>query len=96
MAFGDSFLIFLANCDKMAQVRSFNISHCSKITESGISLLLASPFCKKLSILKLNGLPLPNFEAMKSRTELKELYLNDCLSEEGEEVYVSDLVIERL
>lgn len=59
MAFGDSFLIFLANCDKMAQVRSFNISHCAKLTDSAINLMLASPFCKKLAVLRLDGQPLP-------------------------------------
>ena len=36
MSFGDSFLIFLANCDKMTNVQSLDISYCSKITESGI------------------------------------------------------------
>ncbi len=60
MAIGDSFLIFLANCDKMANVRSFDISHCTKITDSALNLLLASPFCKGLVVLKINGLPLPD------------------------------------
>lgn len=60
MAIGDSFLIFLANCDKMTNVRSFDISHCPKITDSALNLLLASPFCKGLAVLKVNGLPLPD------------------------------------
>lgn len=32
MLFGDSFLIFLANCDKMLSVETFDISYCSKVT----------------------------------------------------------------
>jgi hypothetical protein len=58
MAIGDSFLIFLANCDKMAHIKALDISKCNKITESALNLLLASPFCKGLAVLKMNGLPL--------------------------------------
>jgi hypothetical protein len=83
MAIGDSFLIFLANCDKMAQVRSFDVSHCAKVTESAINLLLASPFCRGLAVLRINGLPLPDFEVIRSRGQLRELELSHCIGEEG-------------
>jgi hypothetical protein len=71
MSFGDSFLIFLANCDKMSHVKSFNISYCSKITDSGINLLVASPFCRNLAVLKICSLPLPDFEVMKGKMQLR-------------------------
>ena len=35
MSITDGFLIFLANCDKMLNIYSLNISHCPRITDSG-------------------------------------------------------------
>lgn len=97
MSFGDSFLIFLANCDKMVNVRSFNISYCSKITDSGLNLLVGSQYCKNLTVLKICSLPLPDFDIVKSNLQLKELYINDCVPYEvGEEVSLSELGIQRL
>lgn len=90
MSFGDSFLIFLANCDKMVNVRSFNISYCSKITDSGLNLLVGSQFCKNLTVLRICSLPLPDFDIVQSNLQLKELYINDCVQyEPGEEVGLS-------
>jgi hypothetical protein len=51
MAFTDSFLLFLANSDKMANIKCLNIAKCAKITENGINSLLISPFCKNLENL---------------------------------------------
>ena len=61
MLFGDSFLIFLANCDKMLCVDNFDISYCSKVTESGMNILISSPFFKNVKNLKINSNPMPDF-----------------------------------
>ena len=94
LSFGDSFLIFLANCDKMVNVRSFNISYCSKITDSVLNLLVGSQYCKNLTVLRICSLPLPDFDIVKSNLQLKELKINDCVPYEiGEEVNLSELGI---
>lgn len=56
MEITDSFLLFLANCDKMAKIDHFDISLCFRVTENGINTLLISPYTKKLKVLNLSGL----------------------------------------
>ena len=71
MAIGDIFFKVLANRDKIAHLRDLDVSKCNKITESALSLLLASPFYKGLAVLKINGLPLPDHPSYPSASSTK-------------------------
>lgn len=70
MPITDSCLMYLANCDKMLNITSLDISYCPHVTDSGVQLLFASPLCKKLKTLKMSGLVCPDFTVVKFRKEL--------------------------
>lgn len=63
--------MFLANCDKTLNITNFDISHCPNVSESGVQLMLSSPMCKNIRSLKIAGLTLPDFFAVKIKKELK-------------------------
>lgn len=44
----DSFVLYLANSEKMSSIVCLDISYCSKITESAVNSLLVSPFCNNI------------------------------------------------
>ena len=91
----DSFLMFLANCDKMLHIVNLNLSYCKHLTDNGLQSLFASPLCKNIMSLKISGLPLVDFTFIKFKKELKELQINHCTLTE-EELNVSDWKLERL
>ncbi len=70
MQITDSCLMFLANCDKMLNIVTLDISHCPLVTDSGVQLLFASPLCKKMQSLHMAGLVCPDFTVVKFKKDL--------------------------
>lgn len=73
MQITDSFLMFLANSQKMSKVKELNISYCKRVTENGVNSLLISPYCKNLEILKVSGTPViqSSIESLLTKTQIK-------------------------
>jgi len=63
----DSCLMFLANCDKMLNITTLDLSYCPNITDTGVHSLYASPLCRNINILKASGLPLVDISVVKFR-----------------------------
>lgn len=53
MRINDTLLMFLANSEKTAKITEIHLSDCYGITDSGINILMMSPFCKKAQAFSL-------------------------------------------
>jgi len=76
MLLTDSFMLFLANCDKLMKINKLDLSYCSGVTENGVNALIHSPFCKNIVSLRVCALPLIDIAVIKYKKNLKEL----CIS----------------
>ena len=81
MNINDAFLMFLANSEKLKKITELYLSDCYGLTDSGINVLLISPFCRNLTTLSLtsgNNIFDSAIEAIGMKSELHKLELIAC------------------